>query len=94
MKVLNPVGMPGQICQQGSFTQRPVSLDGKVLGLLSNVKPNSDVMLKRIGELLESRLNVASTIFLEKQSPSYGATSEALDNLIRECDVVIAGVGD
>ena len=51
--VLNPTGRAGG--RNLSVASRPVDLNGRVLGILWNGKPNGDILLGRIRDALARR---------------------------------------
>ena len=76
------------------LADRPQSLSGVRLGLLSNGKPNAGLLLQAFGYRLADLVGLGDVRIFEKQD--FGETVDASVVLrIREmCDVVIAGVGD
>ena len=73
---------------------RPMDLRGKVVGFIDNTKPNFNLLARDLGELLLSRYGVKSVIQKRKRSVATPAPNEVLDELARECDLVITGSGD
>jgi hypothetical protein len=73
---------------------RPRDLRGKRVGLLATGKPNSEEVLAALGALLRERDGAAEMVALRKPSASRVAPTEMLDALARQCDVVVAAVGD
>ena len=73
---------------------RPASLAGKVIGILDNGKARSDVLLRKVQELLRSEAGVADFVLLRKASAYRPAPDEQLDDLARRADAVVAGIGD
>jgi hypothetical protein len=81
--------------QQGlGLAPRPVSLDGKVIGLLSNNKFKSDILLRMIGDLVKERYSIRQTVEARKSDNRYTAPPEMIDDLASRCDAVIIAVGD
>ena len=76
------------------LADRPQSLSGVRLGLLSNGKPNAGLLLQAFGYRLADLVGLGDVRIFEKQD--FGETvDESVVLRIREmCDVVIAGVGD
>src|SRR5262245_55330135 len=70
------------------------SLDGLRVGLLSNTKLNADEILLAIGDLLQERYAVGSLVHHKKPTFSLPAPAAKVDEMVEQCDVVIAGVGD
>ena len=77
-------------------SQKPAlaSLAGKVVGFIDNAKPNFGALVDDLGELLVSKYGVARVIKRRKPSASVPALPQVVDELSKECDVVIAGSGD
>lgn len=73
---------------------RPSALDGKVIGLLSNNKPNSEPLLRDVAELLGERYAVASVIEANKGSHRIPAPPEMIADLAERCDAVIAATAE
>ena len=70
------------------------SLEGKVVGFLHNFKPNADLVLERIEELLCERFRVKEVMRRRKTNAASGAPPEVIEELADQCDLVINGVGD
>lgn len=79
-----------------AFTPAPrlASLAGKVIGIIDNSKPKSDLMLREVQELLRTEAGVAEFIVVRKPSASRPVPDEQLGDLARRADAVIAGIGD
>lgn len=88
--VLDPRGVP----QQGTYNlaQRPTTLKGVTFGILSNSKPNGDLLLQAIGSELAERFDFEEVVYRHKgiSSPS---TKDVMDDLT-QCDIVLNAVGD
>ena len=78
--------------EQGALAPRPVSLDGKVVGLLDNTKDLVDVLLGEVESLLRTDYPRAQFRRFRKQSVS-GAAHDLLEEL-STCDAVVTAVGD
>ena len=70
------------------------SLEGKVVGFIDNAKPNFGLLADDLGELLISKYGVARVIKRRKPSASVPAKPDVIEELSKECDVVITGSGD
>ena len=73
---------------------RPASLAGKVIGILDNGKPRSDLLLREVQALLRSEASVADFVLVRKASAYRPAPDAQLDDLARRADAVVAGIGD
>jgi hypothetical protein len=69
-------------------------LKGKVVGFIDNTKPNFNLLAHDLGELLQSRYGVKAVFQKRKRSVATSAPDEMLDELARDCDLVITGSGD
>jgi hypothetical protein len=98
MKLLSPVP-EGYEVYSSSASLRPDVVDvvgdvrGLRIGLLGNLKPNADVLLKVTGELL-TQAGAASTFFVEKENCSLGAPEGILDQIAATCDAAVVALGD
>lgn len=69
-------------------------LFNKRVGLIDNSKPNAKELLEEVASLLGERFGVASINYHRKPSASKPAAPEVISGMIRDCDYVIAGIGD
>lgn len=69
-------------------------LAGKVVGILDNGKPKSDILLREIQDLLRSEAGVSDFVVVHKTSAYRPAPEEQLQDLARRVDAVVAGIGD
>ena len=92
IQVLDPSMPP----RPGEFTLAPRlgSLDGKVIGILDNSKPNADILLTRVAELIAQRTKPAEIIVKSKLRASSAAPPEILEELATRCDAVVTALGD
>ena len=70
------------------------SLQGAVVGFIDNAKPNFAALADDLGELLKAKYGVARIVKHRKTSASIPAKPQVIEDLVGECDVVIAGSGD
>jgi len=76
------------------YAERPGSLAGKRVALIENTKYNSAEILKRIGEILIRDHGAASYKVYSKRYSSVPAHEEIIRDVVDNCDVMVAGVGD
>ena len=76
-----------------NLAERPISLNGKVFGLLDNTKEQADVILSTIGEALCERYGAARVVLRRKEHYSKPATPEMITEMAKKVDVAIAGLG-
>ena len=69
-------------------------LRGKVVAFIDNTKPNFDLLADAMTDTLIGKHGVAKLIRHRKRAPSDGASPAFLDELVGNCDLVIAGSGD
>ncbi len=69
-------------------------LNGKVVGFIDNSKPNFNLLINDIAELLTSRYGVKAIVKAGKRGASMPATARVLDELAEQCDLVVTGSGD
>lgn len=72
---------------------RPPRIQGTVVGLVDNARTNSDRFMRTVGELLE-QAGVGRVVVRRKPNPSIPLPDESLDELLKQCDVVVHGVAD
>ena len=72
---------------------RSTSLSGKVVGLIDNTKEQADIVLHTIGEALCERYGVEDVIACRKEHYSKPATQEMIDDMVKQVDVAVAGLG-
>lgn len=92
ISVLNPTAKA--TTGQREMAMRPPQLDGKVIGFLWNMKPNGDILLDRLAELLSQRFRLAQVLKRDKPLASSGAPGEVLNELSTKCDVIVNAIGD
>ena len=76
------------------ISPRPSDLRGKRLGLLDNTKANSEVILRKIADILDAKYEFSEIYYTKKHSSNLPPKPEVLSNLHLYADIVIAGVGD
>ncbi len=74
-----------------SAARRPGSLNGKVMGILWNGKPNGDIMLRRVQEQLTQRLGLAGSVWKEKPGAAHPADKAVIAELASKADFVVVG---
>jgi hypothetical protein len=96
------VGLDAILSPEGSSTakqhhvapRRFRTLDGVRVGLLGNSKLNADAVLVAIGDLLKERYAVDSVFMRSKPTFSKPAPDELVDEMVKNADVIVTGVGD
>ena len=75
--------------RQAVLAPRPLTLDGKVIGLLSNKKLHSDELLRLMVDVINERYSVKGVVEYSKESHQWPAGPNALKNLAAQVDVII-----
>ena len=73
---------------------RPGSLDGLVIGLLSNNKPNSELLLRDVADLVGQQYAVKDVVEANKGSHRIPAPAEMIADIADRCDVVITATAE
>jgi hypothetical protein len=93
--ILDPTG--GAPAVAAAFTPAPRrgELTGARVGLLENTKQNAALLLDEVGRLLVADHGAAGvTLMRTKSAFALPAPDELVAEYLRECDVVVTGVGD
>lgn len=77
-----------------NIAARPVDLSGKIIGLLSNNKPNSELLLRGVADLIAEKYEIKEIIEANKGSHQRPAPPEMIADLASRCDVVIAATAE
>ena len=77
-----------------TMAARTGSLDGKVLGLLSNNKPNSETLLGMVAELIKDSFELKAVVEANKGTHRIPAPTEIMDDLAKRCDAVIVATAE
>ncbi len=67
-------------------------LKGKVIGFMGNGKPNADILLSRLANLLGREYNLLGT--RSKDKPRVTEPATFIDELAKECQAVVNAIGD
>ena len=73
---------------------RPADLNGKVVGLLANGKPNADALLDAVRSLLEDTYEFGGVVRVNKGDSSRPAAEHFMAELLEKSDLVITATGD
>lgn len=69
------------------------SLEGAVIGILSNQKPNVNPLLEELGQILTDKYKVGTLKYVFKPSQSQPADEQIMNELLT-CDAIVHGVAD
>ena len=89
---LDPRG--GSTHKNSGIAPRPDSLDGLVVGLLSNNKPNSELLLRDVADMLKRQYAVKEMVEANKGSHRVPAPAQMIADLAERCDVVITATAE
>ncbi len=78
----------------GRMAARLETLNGVRLGLLSTGKRNCDELLAEIASVLGEEHHFAQVRSWRKSSVYKNSPQRKLDDIVEQCDAVVAGVGD
>jgi len=94
IEVLDPTGINKQ--QNIQASSGVGNLNGKFIGFIDNGKPNYDIFLARVMELLNQRFKFAGIIHVRKKEKDTGVALNPADmeKLINNCDVILNGICD
>ena len=90
MIVLDPIG-PQSHAPRGQRTLE--GLAGKTVGFIDNAKPNFNLLVDDLGDLLVSRYGVAAVV-KHRKSGQVPVEEAVLKDYAERCDAVITGSGD
>lgn len=90
--MLEPTGVP--IESAVGKTGRLDTLKGKRVGVLWNTRSDGDTALKMVLDILAERYDVRETLFFKKQTFGVPASNALLDDVAKQVDAVITGIGD
>lgn len=70
------------------------TLAGKVVGFIDNTKPNFNHLIDHLADVLMRGYGMRAVLKRGKRVQSIPAPAEVVEELARECDLVITGSGD
>ena len=92
--ILDPTGSTAPRIGAAALAPRRADLRGVRVGLLENTKHNAALLLDDLAELLQREHGAAGVLRRTKTAFALPLPDELLQELVRECDVVVTGVGD
>jgi hypothetical protein len=90
--ILDPVSIPKT--KKIALNPRPRNIEGMRVAVVDNTKPNFNLFMDRIQEILVSRYKVASVSRYRKPGRTVGVSHAILDEIKANCDIAITGLGD
>ena len=70
------------------------NLAGKTIGFIDNSKPNFNLLVEDLSQLLIERHGVKAVIKQRKRSASQGLSEALMNDLVAQTDAIITGSGD
>lgn len=93
--ILDPTGLTErETVSDFALASRPTSLSGVKIGLLENGKQNARLFLEEVADVLRERHGAGEAELRRKEIFSQPASPELVDELSREAEVVVVGIGD
>jgi hypothetical protein len=92
MEILDPVGPSAAATR--SLAPRPARLEGAVIGILDNSKPNARVLLEGVARALAQKVGARDVRVWRKPGASIGATTAVLDEIAAQCGAVLTASAD
>jgi hypothetical protein len=92
MDILDPVGSTSAASR--TLSPRPGSLEGGVIGVLDNSKPNARVLLEGVARALARKMGARDVRVWRKPGASIGATTAVLDEIAAQCGAVLTASAD
>jgi len=76
------------------YVPRPKSLQGLKVGLVENTKFNSEVILRKVADRLQSKYGMSMIKLAHKKSSGSAVYPQDVEEFKTKVDFVVAGVGD
>ena len=92
MTLVDPTTEP--VVPEFAGAPRLADLKNKRVGVIDDSKVNAKEWLKELTDLLDERFGIANLKYHAKPSASKPADPAIVEELARQCDYVIVGVGD
>jgi hypothetical protein len=92
MDMLDPSGSAAVAAR--SLAKRPAALEGAVIGLLDNSKPNARALLERVAEGLRERFGAREVRAWRKPTASRGAAEAVLEEIAGASTVALTASAD
>ncbi|HKA62164.1 MAG TPA: hypothetical protein VKH83_07045 [Methylomirabilota bacterium] len=92
MEILDPVG--SAIATSRAPAPRPGSLQGAVIGVLDNSKPNARALLDGVARALAEKVGARDVRVWRKPGASIGATAAVLDEMAAQCGAALTASAD
>ena len=93
-RLLDPTGDSERVANTALAQPRPQSLRGLTLGLLDNTKPNGVTILAAVGRELTEHYGVREVRMFAKSYFGTPVEESVINQMLRNCDFAVAGIGD
>jgi hypothetical protein len=91
--LLDPTGA-GDQATNTSLAPRPQKLQGLVVGLLDNTKPNATTILRAVGRELAEKYGVREVRMFAKSYFGTPVAESVVQQMLHNCDFAVAAIGD
>lgn len=91
INMLDPVGE--RDIELKEIAERVGELDGMIVGLLNNSKPNTDIFFEKIRGQLSDEFDISKFVYANKSGANSPIGEDIVSKMV-DCDVVINGIGD
>ncbi|HCU94041.1 MAG TPA: hypothetical protein DHU96_15480 [Actinobacteria bacterium] len=92
-KLLDPTGGSDQVTDS-TLAPRLRSLHGLTAGLLDSTKPNASVLLAEVASWLKREHGLHTSVMYTKGYFGTPAEESQIQQILRNCDFAVAGIGD
>lgn len=94
IKVLIPTGVAPNV--KFKISPRIANLNGRIIGFLDNGKPNFNIFVARLEELLRQDSNLVEVVHMKKGhlGAVFPLAENRMEELAAKCDAVICGMCD
>lgn len=92
-RLLDPTGEAGQAADD-TLAPRLPSLRGLTAGLLDNTKTNAAALLSEVAAELKRRHGLRTSVLFAKSYFGTPVEESVIQQILHNCDFVLAGIGD
>lgn len=92
MVILDPVSLPKTT--RIPLNPRRPNIEGMRVAVVDNTKPNFNIFMDRVEQILVEKYKVASVARYRKPGRTVGVSQQIIDEIKANCDIAITGLGD
>jgi hypothetical protein len=92
-QILDPTGS-ADLKSDTTLAPRLSTLNGTVVGLLANGKPNGEVLLDEVGEYLKKQHGVKDVVRYTKAYFGTPVEQTQVEEILATCNFAVAAIGD